>query len=432
MQDVDQVRSNGRRTIAVVVPLFEEIGGVTTVAEFICRTIRQRPDFNLKVVSLAKSSRDNSSLLLRDVGTWKRGATVRIGRARNEEFTHVGARLGEFEFQRMAPRPQLSRLLADCDLIQVVAGTPAWARPVIGLGKPVVLQVATLTKVERRMQARVGRGFLGLWRAAMTQVTSFHDYAALSQVDAIMVENPWMEKLARSLTRKRQIIEYAPPGVDTAFFHPLGPNEDHASIARVDPRIGYILAVGRFSDPRKNANLLLRSFIGARKRSARKIKLVIAGDDPGASFWNEAAACGLADDIVLESSPSDERLGLLYRHAVCLCLPSDEEGFGMVVVEAMASGIPVVATRCGGPEGIITEGKDGFLVECDDDLRMAERLAFVADNTEARAAMARSARATVESRFSLEVSGARFLAAYDKLLVKAAETQNAKRLKPPK
>jgi glycosyltransferase involved in cell wall biosynthesis len=43
-------------------------------------------------------------------------------------------------------------------------------------------------------------------------------------------------------------------------------------------------------------------------------------------------------------------------------LSSDEEGLGIVILEAMACAIPVVATKCGGPDGIITDGKDGYLI----------------------------------------------------------------------
>ena len=64
----------------------------------------------------------------------------------------------------------------------------------------------------------------------------------------------------------------------------------------------------------------------------------------------------------------------MYQRAAVFALPSDDEGLGIVILEAMACGVPVVATRCGGPEDIITDGTDGFLVPRYDAGALASRL----------------------------------------------------------
>lgn len=395
------------RTIALVTPSIEDAGGVPAVARFVARTVERRPDLSVRLVSLATSSRDPCSLLLLDPSTWRRGVTSRAGLVDGRRFIHVGARFGELEFQRLRPRSELAVALAGCDLIQVVAGVPAWAMPVLGLSKPVVLQVATLTAVERRARARTSRGPSALIRAGMTRIVSRFDKAALGKVDAVLVENPWMLEHARKSARPGALVRYGPPGVNTAAFKP----------ARSKTAGAYILSVGRFSDVRKNPSLLLEAYGLLVGRMVDAPRLLMAGaDGPPPAFWLRAAELGVTDRVSFEPNPDQTTLARLYREALCFALPSDEEGFGVVLIEAMASGLPVVATRCGGPEGILTEGVDGFLLNRDDAEQMAERLLLLTSDPARALLMGKAARRTVESRYSEHVAGDAFLETYDQLL----------------
>lgn len=412
MNPPSDAKAPGRKkVIGVVVPSFEDTGGVPTVATFIVDAIARRHDLEARVISLATSSRDPCSLLLLNPATWRRGPTSRRGHFHGRDFVHVGASLGEFEFRRLAPRAELARQLEGCDLIQVVAGAPAWACPVLGLGKPVALQVATLAAVERRMRAREGSGPLAIWRALMTRIVTRLDEAALRAADVVMVENPWMQAHAESaaLGRKVQVV-YAPPGIDIALFRPRSPTEAPAPAP-------YVLAVGRFSDIRKNPMLLLRAYALVTARLENPPDLVLAGThDPGEDFWAEANKLGVAARIRYVARPDMETLAALFRQALALAVSSDEEGFGIVVIEAMASAIPVVSTRCGGPDGIITDGVDGWLVDLDDAEAMATRLCAIVTDSEGARAMGRRARKTVEGRYGAEVAGNVYLRLYDELL----------------
>jgi glycosyltransferase involved in cell wall biosynthesis len=381
------------------------------VAAFILRAIARRPDFKARIISLATSATDPCSLLLSNPGTWRRGVTSRAGHFHGQDFIHVGARLGELEFQRLSPRPELARLLEGCDLVQVVAGAPSWAGVVAGLGKPVVLQVATLTAVERRMRARMSGGPKALWRAAMTQIVAGLDEKALRTVDAVMVENPWMQAHSEAVARGHKTrVLYAPPGVDTELFRPV-------TVADSRPARPYVLAVGRFSDVRKNPLMLLEAYSQMRSRLQAMPDLVLAGaDDPGPDFWNRAKRLGVRDQVSFQHRPSAEALAALFRNALSLAVPSDEEGFGIVVIEAMASAVPVVSTRSGGPDGIITDGVDGYLVDRDDAASMADRLCTIVEKPEAAHAMGRCALATIEARYADKVAGDVYLRLYDELL----------------
>lgn len=400
----------GKRRIAIVVPAFGDMGGVPIVALFVARVIAQRADLEVRFISLSMSARDPCSLLLHDPRTWAAGVRTRRAQFQGRDYVHVGARFGEIEFQRLSRRGALTALLADCDLIQVVAGTPAWGLTVADLGRPVVLQVATLTEVERRAQLAEGRGLLGLYRRLMTRLVAKMDERALARMDAVLVENAWMLDYAKTRVSAGSQLVFAPPGVDTDRFRPARPGERR-------PERPYILSVGRMADPRKQASLLIEAYRRLVEAEPGAPDLVLAGaDGPAAEVWAQVQAGGLAGRVRMELAPSLEALAELYRHAVCFALASDEEGFGVVVIEAMASGLPVVSTRSGGPDGIISEGVDGYLVDRGSAEGLAEALGRVISDPRAALAMGAAGRAKVEALYSDQAAGARYLEVYDRLL----------------
>jgi len=398
-----------RPRIALVVPALAASAGVGSVASFLLKTIKRKPHYELKLISLAMSSADPCSVLLHRPATWIRGISVQEGIYQGEKFYHVGALGGEIETQRLKPRAALSAIIADCDLIQVVAGVPSWSLPVVGLDKPVVLQVATLTAVERRRRQEVEHGPLALWRRFMTRRVANLDRQALGLVDAVMVENPWMLNYARQLLKSHStIVEYAPPGLDLAEFTPLAERSFSSP---------YILCVGRLADARKNVGLLLDAYAGLCRALVDAPRLVLAGlSPPPEFFWRRAETLGVLEHIEFVSRPSSAELRRLYRDASIFASSSDEEGFGVAILEAMASGVPVVSTRSGGPEGIVTDGCDGFLVPTGDSDAMTARLILLMKDAVLNLRMGRAARATAENRFEQNIAGDRYLEVYDRLL----------------
>lgn len=401
-----------KQTLGIVVPGLDLGGGVPAVAGFVMETALRSGAFSVRMVSLCMASRDPSSLSIRDPQSWKRGVCVRPGTWRGQRFCHVGAFVCELEFQRYASRPALCEALTGCHLIQVVSGSAAWANALLGLGAPVSLQVATRAVVERRRLIEdAPLTLLSLWRRGMTFVTNRLDDSALLGVDAVQVENPWMLQYVQQLNRGRQsTVKYAPPGIDVSVFCP--PRSQRLGAAP------YVLCVGRLDDPRKNVGLLIEAFFRCSV-FVPSAELILAGAaGPPPAFWQRAESLGIASRIHYIKRPERDELVRLYQEAAAFALPSDEEGLGVVVLEAMACGKPVVATRCGGPDGIITDGYDGFLVPLNDAESMANRLVQLLTNTHLNMEIGRRARQTIESRYSEEVAGAAFLEVWENLLQK--------------
>ena len=125
--------------------------------------------------------------------------------------------------------------------------------------------------------------------------------------------------------------------------------------------------------PKKNISGLLAAFARAFPESESVI-LTIIGDGPARSaLEQQAERLGMADRVTFRGSVSRNAVRDALWHANAFVLPSHHETFGVVLIEAMATGLPVVATRCGGPEDIVTP-TTGLLVPPNDTKALTEAL----------------------------------------------------------
>ena len=399
-----------RPTIAIVVPGLVSGGGVPAVASFLAGVVLRSGRYQLKVISLSTGRAERVNARFASPRSWMAGPGLEQSRWEGMTYSHVGNWFGELEFQRYGRRRRLTQALKDADIIQVVSGFPAWANAVLDLGIPVSLQVATLAAVELRSRVARPANFRDLVQRMMLPVTSALDERALRRVDALQVENPWMlEHARRSCAGTGVDIKYAPPGVDTTIFAPPA--------TPIDSEDRYILLVGRLDDPRKRAGLLLEAYALLPKQLRATVRLQLAGSGaPGAGFWRRVEQLGLRERVDYALRPSLPELVQFYRAAAVFALPSDEEGLGLVVLEAMACGTPVVATRCGGPEGIIEDGIDGYLVPRDDSTAMAEKLQLLLEDRPLTESLSRRARAKAVAKYDIKVTGDAFLDIWDRML----------------
>lgn len=161
------------------------------------------------------------------------------------------------------------------------------------------------------------------------------------------------------------------------------------------PLIGFF---GGFSERKGVAAYLETARIISRKDP--RTRFLLAGayrPSHRASVENAIRTSGL-EDLFIVTGHSDDMPGLLSA-VDAVCLPSVVEPFGRLILESWAVGKPIVATRSGGPEEIITPGRDGLLVDVNAPGQMAEALlAILADGPRARA-LVQEGRATLERRF---------------------------------
>ena len=399
------------RRVAIVVPALSTRGGLASVALFLRSVMLTSGRYEPQLISLANSSVDENSVRLLAPSTWGRGIQIVPSHLDDIPYLQVGAPGAEFEPLRYRPRRALTELLDTFDLVQLVAGTPALAHVARNVRSPVALQCATMVAVERQALLK-GGGIKTAWRRLMTAFVARMDETGLEHADLVLVENTWMrQRVGATIGSDR--VRFTPPGIDTTLFHP-----------KDEPSRDIVLAVGRLDDPRKNIAMLVRAFALARAKLPTKVRLFLAGErPPGETITALAANLGVSDAIEMRLSLSLEELAALYRRATVFALSSEEEGLGIVALEAMASGVPAVCTRCGGPETSVIDGETGFLVPVGDEQAFADRLVRILSDPELRRRMGEAARAHICRTFSLASAGDRFIRVYDELLDQRADAR---------
>ena len=149
-------------------------------------------------------------------------------------------------------------------------------------------------------------------------------------------------------------FQYVPNVVDTSFFKPSRKvkNTEH-----------FIFLNVAHLDAKKNQAGLVISFAN-KFAGNNKYKLIVAGDGPEKeNLQAQIDKLKLSNQVVLFGRASREEVLALMQKSNCFVLPSHYETFGVVLIEAMACGLPVLSTKSGGPESIITSNEYGFLCE---------------------------------------------------------------------
>jgi phosphatidylinositol alpha-mannosyltransferase len=237
-------------------------------------------------------------------------------------------------------------------------------------------------------------------------------------------------KIAVSPAAERLVSRYFP-----GYFNiiPNGVNLDLFTGTEPYPRLRdgrrTILFVGRM-EKRKGLKYLLRAFIRV-KTEMPDARLVIVGDGKLREKYERLIERIGIEDVIFTGYVSDEEKARYLASADVLCAPNTgNESQGYVLLEAMASGTPVVASNIDGFAGVVTHGVEGFLALPKDADALALSLVHILADAERRAALGQGARARAE-QFAWDRIAQRVLTYYERLLYErrmpAAETEDDSR-----
>jgi D-inositol-3-phosphate glycosyltransferase len=214
---------------------------------------------------------------------------------------------------------------------------------------------------------------------------------------ATLAEKAQLQWLYKADPRKVTII---PPGVDTCHFYPIPPDEakDYIGIPKEDRMV---LFVGRI-EPLKGVGTLIRAMSCLRiKDIERPAYLAVIGGDPNVPMEQMSAEMrrlqSLCEDLCMDrmvvflGKRGQDTLPYYYSAADVLVMPSHYESFGMVALEAMACGTPVVASQVGGLAFLIQDGVTGFHVPDQDEDALCDRLTRILGDSSLRKKMGQAA-----------------------------------------
>jgi D-inositol-3-phosphate glycosyltransferase len=201
-------------------------------------------------------------------------------------------------------------------------------------------------------------------------------------IAATLAEQTQLQFLYKANRRKITII---PPGVDTGHFYPI-PMDEARQYIGVNAKKRLVLFVGRI-EPLKGLETLIRAIACHRTASLGQVSLAVIGGDPDVSPQEMTAEMAriqqLCDDlcmgrmVVFLGKRAQDTLPYYYSAADVLVMPSHYESFGMVALEAMACGTPVIASQVGGLAFLIKDGETGFHVPDQDPEALCEKLLII-------------------------------------------------------
>lgn len=197
-------------------------------------------------------------------------------------------------------------------------------------------------------------------------------------------------------------VEVIPPGVDTSRFYPISVDEAKEFIG-LPSDLKVILYVGRI-EPLKGIDTLMRA-VATMKESGVHDRFpfcvaIIGGEleDEGAGLSVEMERLtslreseGVGEDVSFLGSRDQDTLQYYYSAAEVVVVPSHYESFGLVALEAMACGTPVVASEIGGLAFLVRDGETGFHIPAGDSTSLAQRLTDLLENDELRTRLGRQA-----------------------------------------
>jgi D-inositol-3-phosphate glycosyltransferase len=247
--------------------------------------------------------------------------------------------------------------------------------------------------------------------------------AASQIIAATQAEQAQLEFLYHAPSARITVV---PPGVDTHHFYPISLDEARGVIG-IPCESRMLLFVGRI-EPLKGVDSLIRALAILRNNGTLAQHphcLVIIGGDPDATadhltaeMTRLQALCGelnLDDLVVFLGKRGQETLPYYYSSADALIMPSHYESFGMVALEAMACGTPVIASQVGGLPFLVKDGVTGYVVPDEDIDTLSQRLAVLISQPEVRQRMSEQACAEAHNYGWEKITG-RILQVYEKVL----------------
>ena len=242
-----------------------------------------------------------------------------------------------------------------------------------------------------------------VWYDAASKPEQAAARAVLRRADLVVTLSPTWERRLREIADCRT----------AAIMNPvvIPPPADEA--ARIP---GRIVCFGRLGE-RKGSRVLVQA-LARVVGEGLEASLLLAGDGDRAPVEEEARRLGVADRVEIRSWIEPAEVARLLDTASIFALPSQNEGLPVALLEAMAHGLPCVVTPVGGIPDLVTDGRDGLMVQPDDPEGLADAIAGLLRDAGRRAAIAPAGPAEVERRCALPVVAAQFEAALTGVLAR--------------
>lgn len=249
----------------------------------------------------------------------------------------------------------------------------------------------------------------------------------LQAADRIVAATPAeKEQLVNLYGADESKLKIIPPGVDTCHFYPI-PADEAKEVIGIPPEDRMLLYVGRI-EPLKGVEILIRAIAhmhgtGILEKCPHRLAIIGGDPDLPSEVMNTEMArlqglcneLGLGDLVVFLGKRSQDTLPYYYSAAEMVVVPSYYESFGMVALEAMACGTPVVASQVGGLAHLVQDDVNGYVVSDGDPIALGNCLMKLICEQETRERLGKQANIYAQAYDWENISG-QILSLYQKVV----------------
>ncbi len=228
-------------------------------------------------------------------------------------------------------------------------------------------------------------------------------HLAAGVASRLIVTSPLYLETSNFLQRYKEKTSVIPAVVDPFFLEPLGDTSALRKKFGFSSDSQLILFVGRLV-PYKGLHTLLHAFRRVRKRHQSALLVLIGSGPEHPHLLRMSKQLGVADSTRFLGRVSREVLRDMYSACDLFVLPSRSrsEAFGIVLLEAMARGKPVISTNVGGVPYVVDHGKTGYLVPPNNPVALAEKISKLLDNHALCSKIGKAGRERVVRKFTRE------------------------------
>lgn len=298
---------------------------------------------------------------------------------------------------------QFCQFQADHGIKYPVVHTNYWLSSWVGM---------ELKKVQPLQQVHTYHSLGAVKYKSVTEIPSIAstrlevEKACLETAERIVATSPQEEEHMRTLVSEQGNIDIIPCGTDISHFGAVSRSESRLRLGIPKSSL-VVLYVGRF-DKRKGIETLVRAMAHSIFPGLADIRLILVGGSrPGQSDGIEreriegiVEELGLQDYVTFPGRVDQQTLPYYYAAANVCVVPSHYEPFGLVTIEAMASGTPVVGSNVGGLQFTVESEKTGLLCQPQDEVAFGKAIDRILSSPKWQKTLGVAARKRVETLFS--------------------------------
>ena len=363
-------------------------GGVATKAKILADYLRNAEQEVTIAFYATPGKYPELNVRLRHMFSSQRPKMLKITEFGDHNCVAVGCRFPEIENNYTESSPLWDKLIAAHNHHIVVSGTVLMANPFVVAGVKHLVWCACDVEGDRRSR----RNAMGFVRRILDiffitpKLEAQEQRVLFSSQSKVLGVSPYsITSLKLAQPKAIAEMDVLPIPTDMNFFAPDGQGPSKLE----KPIIGF---AGRLDDPRKNPNLLFQSFAQMRQIGINA-SLHVTGSATS-ELLTLAEAHGISAHIKFLGRLSRDELRNFYCSLSIFLIPSEQEGLAIVGIEAMACGVPVISTKCGGPETYVQHGINGYLCEFNS-VEIANCAAKLLKNEEMYSNFSNTARASV-------------------------------------